>query len=146
MDPWLILGKLLLAALYGVVGQLIRLIVGLKKTAAAAPPATSLSNLIDTKRLVVGLGISFAVGAIAGILSSLKIDDIATSKRRHRPYWRRLRRIRLHRGLYEVGPACSLTKEATSESMQSCGVAGLVVGRKPRCYASSEQPARRNAL
>jgi hypothetical protein len=80
-DPWSVLGKLLLAALLGVVGQFIRVIVGLKKEYdSAAAAKTSLWANFNGRELFVSLGIAVAVGSVAGVLSAMTTVDITTSK------------------------------------------------------------------
>ena len=79
-DPWTILGKLLLAALLGVVGQLIRVVVGLKKESdQAAAAGRTLRQNFNAAELLVSLAIAILVGAIAGILSAVATADITTS-------------------------------------------------------------------
>jgi hypothetical protein len=72
-NSWDILGNLLLAAFLGAVGQLIRIVAGLKKASdeASANDQTLRSNF-DGKRLLVSLGISVAVGALAGLLAAFQ--------------------------------------------------------------------------
>jgi hypothetical protein len=80
-DPWTILGKLLLAALLGVVGQLVRVVVGLKKeNDDAAKSGKTFKQNFDAQELFVSLAIAVAVGAIAGILSAVATADITTPK------------------------------------------------------------------
>jgi hypothetical protein len=70
---WDLLGSLLLAAFLGAVGQLIRIVAGLKKASdtANANNQTLRSNF-DGKRLLVSLGVSVAVGALAGLLAAFQ--------------------------------------------------------------------------
>ncbi len=78
-DPWPVLGKLLLAALLGVVGQFIRVIVGLKKEYdSAAAAKTTLKANFDVREMVVSLVIAVAVGAVAGVLSAISAADITS--------------------------------------------------------------------
>jgi hypothetical protein len=80
-DAWVVLGRLLLGALLGVVGQLIRVVVGLKKESDQAAAAnTTLKARFDAQQVLVSLAISVAVGAIAGILSAVVTTDITTPK------------------------------------------------------------------
>jgi hypothetical protein len=71
---WKVLGNVLLAALLGVVGQLIRVVAGLKKVNDQATAANqTLASQFSWQQLLTSLGISVAVGAIAGVLSGLAI-------------------------------------------------------------------------
>ncbi len=74
--PQNMLYLVLLAALLGMAGQVIRLMVGLKKTNQGAPPNAdgtkkSTVELVDGKQLALGLFIAIAIGAIAGILAAV---------------------------------------------------------------------------
>jgi hypothetical protein len=65
---------ILLASILGMAGQVVRLMVGLKKAnqnAPASPDGTKKStvDLIDGKQLAVGLFIAIVIGAIAGVLA-----------------------------------------------------------------------------
>jgi len=73
---WVILGKLLLAVLLGVVGQLARVVVGLKKENDQADAANqSFKQRFNPGELLVSLAIAVGVGAVAGVLAALtKID------------------------------------------------------------------------
>lgn len=80
-DPWIVLGKLLLAALLGMVGQVIRVVVGLKKESdQAAAAGKTLKQNFNAQELWVSIAISVAVGAVAGILSALTSGDITAPK------------------------------------------------------------------
>jgi hypothetical protein len=73
-NSWDILGNLLLAAFLGAVGQLIRIVAGLKKASDDANANNkSLGDVFNGKRLLVSLGISIAVGAVAGLLAAFQI-------------------------------------------------------------------------
>lgn len=70
---WMVLGNVLLAAFLGVVGQLIRVVAGLKKQSDQADEANqTLAQRFSWQRLLVSLGLSVAVGAIAGVLAGLQ--------------------------------------------------------------------------
>ena len=67
---------ILLASILGMAGQVVRLMVGLKKAnqnAAANPDGTKKStiDLINGKQLAVSLFIAIAVGAVAGVLAAV---------------------------------------------------------------------------
>ena len=80
MDVWTTLGKLLLAGLLGVVGQLIRVVVGLKKENDQATAAQPFKARFNGQELLTSLAIAVAVGAIAGILSAITTADITSTK------------------------------------------------------------------
>jgi len=72
MDPWPILGRLLLAAFLGVVGQLIRVVVGLKKEIDQAGSMGKMyKDNFNSKELLLSLALAMGVGAIAGVLSAI---------------------------------------------------------------------------
>jgi len=71
MNPYDLLGYLLLGSFLGAVGQGIRIIVGIKKRFDEVVPGKSLSNLLDGKRMGISVGIALVVGAIAGALGVL---------------------------------------------------------------------------
>jgi hypothetical protein len=80
-DVWSVLGTLLLAAFLGIVGQLIRIVAGLKKESDRAKAANQpFGERFSAPQLWISLGISLAVGAIAGVLSALQATDIQSSK------------------------------------------------------------------
>jgi hypothetical protein len=79
-DAWHILGTVLLSAFLGVVGQLIRVIAGLKKESDQASAAgQTLSSRFSTQQLVTSLLLSIAVGAIAGVLYGLQVTKFDSS-------------------------------------------------------------------
>jgi len=80
MDVWTALGKLLLAALLGVTGQMVRVVVGLKKENDQATPNQPLKARFNAQELWTSLGIAVAVGAVAGIVSSISTADITSTK------------------------------------------------------------------
>jgi len=70
---WAILGHVLLAAFLGVVGQLFRVVVGLKKESDQAGAAKqTLKDRFNSQELLTSLGIAVAVGAIAGVLAGIQ--------------------------------------------------------------------------
>jgi len=70
---WGILGHVLLAAFLGVVGQLVRVVVGLKKEGDLAGATNqTLKQRFDSQQLLTSLGIAVAVGAIAGALAGIQ--------------------------------------------------------------------------
>ena len=86
-NAWNVLGNLLLAALLGVVGQLVRVVVGLKKendkagvTTATGTTSQTFKDRFDSHELLTSLGIAVIVGAVAGILSALTSTDLQSPK------------------------------------------------------------------
>src|SRR3989442_12837223 len=80
-DAWTVLGRLLLAALLGVVGHLVRVVVGLKKEHdKAAAAGKTLKDNFDAQELLVSLAIAVAVGAVAGVLSAVATGEVATTR------------------------------------------------------------------
>src|SRR5208283_898713 len=78
MDARTVLGRLLLAASLGAIGQLIRVVIGLKKESdAAAAAGKKLSDNFNPQELFVSLAISLMVGAIAGVLSAVATNTAA---------------------------------------------------------------------
>ena len=76
LNSWDILGNLLLAAFLGAVGQLIRIVAGLKKASdEASAENQTLRSTFDGKRLLVSLGISVAIGALAGLLAAFQATN-----------------------------------------------------------------------
>jgi len=74
---WTVLGNVLLGAFLGVVGQLIRVVAGLKKQGDLADAAQqTLSQRFNAQQLFTSLGIAVAVGAIAGVISAIQATDI----------------------------------------------------------------------
>ena len=72
-SSWEMLGNLLLAALLGAVGQLIRVVAGLKKASDDANAKDqTLRDTFDGKRLLVSLGLSIAIGSLAGLLAAFQ--------------------------------------------------------------------------
>jgi len=70
---WKVLGNVLLGAFLGAVGQLIRVVAGLKKESDQAAAANqTLAQRFSWPELLVSLGLSIAVGAIAGVLAGLQ--------------------------------------------------------------------------
>lgn len=72
---------ILLGAILGMVGQGIRVVVGLKKLGdLATAEETETKNLFVTQQLVLSLLIAFAIGAIAGVLAAVTSIDLEFSK------------------------------------------------------------------
>ena len=61
------------------VGQGIRVIVGIKKQLDQAAPSSTWKSWFQPAQLVVTVGISLAVGAIAGVLAILNEPSLGTS-------------------------------------------------------------------
>ncbi len=81
MDARDILWRLLLAALLGVAGQLIRVIVGLKKESDQASATNqTLKDRFNGQELWTSLGIALAVGVVAGVLSALMVTTFKDPK------------------------------------------------------------------
>jgi hypothetical protein len=86
-NVWDVLGRLLLAALLGVVGQLVRVVVGLKKendkagiSSQAGATNQTFKDRFSSQELFTSLGIAVIVGAVAGILSALTSMDFQNPK------------------------------------------------------------------
>ena len=78
---WNVLGTVLLAAFLGMIGQLIRVVAGLKKESDRSSAAgQTLSSRFNTQQLISSLLISLAIGAIAGVLSWIQVTDIHDTK------------------------------------------------------------------
>jgi F0F1-type ATP synthase assembly protein I len=70
-DPWNILGFILLGAVLGIIGQGIRIFVGLKKAqddAEATNKNLSRNQWFDSKQLVTSIIIAFVIGSVIGVL------------------------------------------------------------------------------
>jgi F0F1-type ATP synthase assembly protein I len=70
-DPWNILGFILLGAVLGIIGQGIRIFVGLKKAqddAVATNKNLSRNQWFDTKQLLTSIIIAFVIGGVIGVL------------------------------------------------------------------------------
>lgn len=75
--PLDVLIMVLLGAILGTVGQGLRVIVGLKKLAFNSNESTgSDKSGFQTSQLVISLFISFAIGAIAGVLAAVMVDGV----------------------------------------------------------------------
>jgi uncharacterized membrane protein YqgA involved in biofilm formation len=73
MDPWSALGYIFLGITLGIIGQIIRIGIGLKKTYDEANQKNvNLDSLFDKKQLLISLLIAIAVGAGAGSLGVLQ--------------------------------------------------------------------------
>lgn len=72
---------ILLGAILGMVGQGLRVVVGIKKTGdEALSTGQQQKDLIKTQQLVLSLFIAFAIGAMAGVLAAVTSVDQAFSK------------------------------------------------------------------
>ncbi len=81
MDPYVLLGYLLLGSFLGAVGQGIRIIVGIKKCSdEATQSGKTMADILEGKRMLVSLGLALVVGAIAGVLGVLDIIGKEISK------------------------------------------------------------------
>lgn len=75
-----LVARIFLSALFGAIGQFIRLLSGLQKAHMAQPNLT-LRELIRTDKLLTGFGISLAVGACAGIYTYIdNMDNFVLDK------------------------------------------------------------------
>lgn len=80
-NPLNILILIILGAILGMVGQGIRVIIGLKKVNdKALQENKNPTDLIETQQLVLSLFIAFAIGAIAGVLAAVNSIDMSFSK------------------------------------------------------------------
>ncbi|MGB5025063.1 MAG: hypothetical protein WBO44_06925 [Saprospiraceae bacterium] len=80
-NPLNILILIILGAILGMVGQGIRVIIGLKKVNDKALLVNkNPTDLIETQQLVLSLFIAFSIGAIAGVLASVNSIDMTFSK------------------------------------------------------------------
>lgn len=80
-NPLNILILIILGAILGMVGQGIRVIIGLKKVNdKALQENKNPTDLIETKQLVLSLCIAFAIGAIAGVLAAVNSMDMSFTK------------------------------------------------------------------
>ncbi|MDD1749074.1 MAG: hypothetical protein LUO89_04280 [Methanothrix sp.] len=73
-DPWTILGYILLGSVLSMIGQGIRVFVGLKKAqeeAEADKQNISWNQWFDSKQLITSLVIALVIGAVAGALGIL---------------------------------------------------------------------------
>lgn len=78
MDTLIII---LLGAILGMVGQGLRVIVGIKKIGdEATRTGQEQKDLIKTQQLVLSLFIAFAIGAISGVLAAVGSTDVAFTK------------------------------------------------------------------
>jgi hypothetical protein len=79
MDALAALTYVILGGVLGMVGQGIRVIVGIKKQLDQATPGSAWNSWFQPAQLVVTVGIALAVGAIAGVLSVLSEPSLGTS-------------------------------------------------------------------
>ncbi len=80
VDVYEVLGRIVLGAFLGAVGQGIRIVVGIKKQMEVATRTTQqLGDVFDAKKLILSFIIAFTVGGIAGVLSVVaSIDEKIT--------------------------------------------------------------------
>jgi len=71
MEPLQYLILILLGGILGSVGQLLRIIVGLKKSADK-------DITTDYKKVFLGLVLAFAVGGVAGVLAAVNVTDVSS--------------------------------------------------------------------
>jgi hypothetical protein len=75
MDVYSVLGYLLLGGLLGAIGQIIRVIVGLKKsfdeTTQDKDQPKKYKDVIDVQRLIVSPILAFIIGVVAGVLGTI---------------------------------------------------------------------------
>lgn len=69
-----LLPLILLGAILGMCGQVVRLLVGIRKSKNEKGGNATLTDLVESKQLLIGLLISLIIGGIAGVLSSLNVD------------------------------------------------------------------------
>lgn len=70
-DPWTILGYILLGSVLGIIGQGIRVFVGLKKAqeqAESTMKSLSWDQWFDTKQILTSMVIAFVIGGAAGAI------------------------------------------------------------------------------
>jgi hypothetical protein len=70
------LNLILLGAILGMAGQIIRFVAGLKKSARNTPgdgTTRSITSGLDNKQLLLGLMISLIIGSMAGVLASINL-------------------------------------------------------------------------
>lgn len=73
MGPWEALSFILLGTILGIIGQLIRVVVGVKKKYdEAEKEGKSFNDTFETNRLFISIGIAIVVGAIAGALGVIQ--------------------------------------------------------------------------
>jgi hypothetical protein len=75
-DPWMILGYILLGAILGMIGQGIRVIVGIKKAWDEAAAEDSSDEWLNLNKILVSLLIALVIGGIAGALGILTYIDM----------------------------------------------------------------------
>jgi len=81
MDAWTVLAYLLLGGLLGMVGQGIRVMVGLKKKYDESLRSNKKwKDIFDARQLWISILISFLIGSVAGILGVINYIDQAITK------------------------------------------------------------------
>jgi H+/Cl- antiporter ClcA len=74
-DPAKILSVILLGALLGIVGQMVRVLVGLKKLKDASETKADFDDQFDLKKLVLSLLYASIIGLVAGVLMAVDSLD-----------------------------------------------------------------------
>lgn len=74
-DPAKILSVILLGALLGIVGQMVRVLVGLKKLKDASETKADFDDQFDVKKLVLSLLYASIIGLVAGVLMAVDSLD-----------------------------------------------------------------------
>ncbi len=73
MDPWTALGYIFLGTTLGILGQILRIGIGLKKEYDKTDQKNeTIDTLFDRKQLLISLLIAVAVGASAGVLGVMQ--------------------------------------------------------------------------
>jgi hypothetical protein len=79
MDAFTALAYLLLGVVLGMVGQGVRVVVGIKKELDQFPSGTPWSQWFQPGQLITTIVISMAVGAIAGVLAMLSAPSFGAT-------------------------------------------------------------------
>jgi hypothetical protein len=79
MDAFAALAYLLLGVVLGMVGQGVRVVVGIKKELDQVPSGTPWSTWFQPGQLITTFVISMAVGAIAGVLAMLSAPSFGAT-------------------------------------------------------------------
>lgn len=79
MDAYTALSYVVLGAVLGMVGQGVRVVVGIKKELDQAAPGAAWSTWFQPGQLLTTIIISMAVGAIAGVLAVVSAPSFGTT-------------------------------------------------------------------